>query len=168
MPSSTRQFATDAPVVRIWTPDESGVQRLLKWDQMANGYHVDFYDWAREDDAPSTRTMSGRVYPHVAGFRLKAVLSFSIYQPRMTPQRNRFAPQYGVTEADLEWLDYAFMVSQPIEFYLHGSAAPGAVDLYHKVEYRTTNSARSERMWRHDMTMEFTGLELRNSRERQL
>jgi len=164
MPTLVRQFATDAPAIRIWTANDASIQQLILLDAAANGYHVDYYNWDREDNAPSTRTMSGKVYPHPLGFRMRAVISLNIWKPSYAPDSGKRPRNYGFTELDLEALDNALAAGQSIEFYLHGHAVGAALDQYRKCEHRVTNSGRGDGNWIHGLTIEFSGLTLRSTR----
>lgn len=153
-----RQFALHRPCVRIWAAGDATVQSVLLWDATANQYHPDYYNWDREDDSEPTKVISGRVYPHVLGYRLRAVLTFNIWHPTIGPRRGTSSSSYGFTELDLKTLDDAFAAGQSCEFYLHSMGSSTPLDPYHVCQHRVTNSGRGDGNWIHGMTIEFNGL----------
>lgn len=156
MPTEVRQFALDAPCARIWNAGNTAIELPnIVWDATANQYHPDYYNWDREDDAEPTKVLTGRVYPHILGYRLRAVLTFNIWYPGIGPRRGSV---YGFTENSLKRLDDALKAGQLIEFYLHGNAAGTAQDAYRVCQHRVTNSGRGDGNWIHGMTIEFNGL----------
>jgi hypothetical protein len=156
--SEARQFATDAPCVRIWSAVGSTIERTIMWDMAANGYHVDGYNWDREDEAAPTIVQSRKVYPHVAGYRLHAIISFAVYRPGIAPHRGTAASiTTGFTENDLAALDNALKAGQDIEFYLHGLAMNSSKFSSHLVQHHVTRSERGDGNWIHLLTIEFTG-----------
>jgi hypothetical protein len=167
--SDARQFALDAPYCRIWDAAGTAIEREILWDVAANaiedmGYHIDYYNWDRDDDAPASRAESGLVYPHVAGWRLHAVISFAIWRNGMAPNSGKFPRVDGFTELDLAALDDALKAGQDIEFYLHKPSVATAKDSAHVVQHTVTRSERGGGNWVHYLTLDFSGLNLSATR----
>lgn len=164
-----RDFGLGGPRVRIWNSGGTAVERECVLDAAANGYHIDYWNYDREDDAETSIAESGKAYPHVRGYRLHAVVSFSIYHPNYAPDSGFVPMVTGFTEADLAAMDNALLAGQDIEFYVHALASYGSeADDGHLVEYRVTSSGRAEGNWRHDLTIEFTGIHTATTRPTEL
>jgi hypothetical protein len=147
-------------MARIWNSGVTAVERTILWDQARNGYHIDHFDWEREENAPPTKCQSKRVYPHVAGWRLRCALTFNIWQPGRGPRMNTTALDAGFTENDKAALDNALKAGQHIEFYLHGRSAGSDRVAARCCQFWVRGSERPERQVMHRMTLEFEGLQI--------
>ena len=157
----TRHYMTDAPVARIWNAAATAIERTVLWDQARNGYHIDNFDWTREDDAEPTVTESRHIYPHVAGYRLHCTLTFNVWQPNRGPHMGTpGSVNLGFTENDWAALNNALKAGQCIEFFLHGRAAGSGRTNARCCQFWVRGSERPERQVMHRMTLEFEGLDI--------
>jgi hypothetical protein len=159
--TETRHYATDAPCARIWNSGATAIERTILWDQARNGYKIEYFNWDDEIDADPTKVESKHIYEHLAGWRLRCVLSFNVWQPNRGPYMGPAGSiNLGFTENDLSALQNARKAGQHIEFFLHGRAAGNGRTVARCCKFSIQGSERPERQVMHRMMMEFEGLDI--------